>query len=255
MPATVQQETLEEQIKKAVAKLHPPDIPGIDFERHILPREMPQLDPHTTIYCPFGQKTLQGKFYTPADKHKNAVENIAKPGLIDDFLLMASVRKLSENYRAAVGIGFYPYLDEGVEEELIRQHGKIEAEQNKDKKTKLIQDIQQKVNQANVKKYKTNIEGILKGVDHAFTQYRVPAFVTPPPLAGLYKSRNLQPDPGRFNDLGAIEHMVDKFGDNYDKENFADGTRIYVKRYVLVKTPEGKDARAPIIEVWKKKEK
>lgn len=233
----------EEELKKLAQQMA-----GLDLEKIVSTRKFEQPDPQALLFVPFGP----GSDYKPADKYKDACKKIVQPGVEDSYLLLASIRKLSEHYKTITTANFMPYLQDGLDKELAKI-----TETDKKKAQALAEKKMKEVLTGNLKKYEKNIGTAVKSLDAAWTEQVLPVTVTPPDVfAANPNIRNLLPDDGTgMEQNGALAQFIDTYGDNQDKKYYNGGKRFYVARYKKAKTKDGKDALAlDHVEVWKKKE-
>ncbi len=238
-------QTLDELIRQKAPKLD-----GLKLERVVVKREPPKVDPRVSLYVPFSPESD----YKPADAYKKGIEKFAKPGIDKDYLLLASVRKLSEskNYNAATVVtDLVRYEHCGLQEQL-QEHGDELRKLDKKARQEKVEEIAEALSRHNLKNYRKNLETTVNNLNSAWAETRVPPRVTPPyKIDALEDAENLETDKeGRFRDYG---EMVGSFVAEYsdfkttDIRNFNAGNRIYVVRY----SKDGKDIDA--VEIWKKK--
>jgi hypothetical protein len=233
----------EDELKKLAQQMA-----GLDLEKIVSTRTFVQPDPQALLFVPFGPQSD----YKPADKYKEACRKIAQPGVEDNYLLLASIRKLSEHYKTITTTNFMPYLQDGIDKELAKI-----TEKDEKKAEALAEKKMKDVLAGNLKKYEKNIATAVKSLDAAWTEQVLPVTVTPPDVFVANPNiRNLQPDDGTGMDQnGALAQFIDVYGDNQDKKHYNGGKRFYVARYKKAKTKDGKNTMAlDHVEVWKKKE-
>jgi hypothetical protein len=225
------EETSEELKKKA------PQLPGLELEKIIRQHKPMEPDPEVMLFVPFAAKTD----LKPADTYKKDVEAIAKKGIDENYLLLASIRKLSEKYNAAAVADLKHYTHEGMTEEIAK---------DKEKAQKLLKE--------NYEKHKKTLETIVKNTDAAWENPDTPAFVTPPHAQEAYEdATNTIPDEKAvmLQNSAILQQFIAMNGSRKDKMLYAEGSRFYAARYKKVKNDKGEEGLAlDYVEVWKKKD-
>ena len=228
----VEDEETSEELKK-----NAPTLPGLELEKLIRSRKPMEPDHEVMLFVPFANSTD----LKPADAYKDDVKAIAKKGIEEDYLLLASVRKLSETYKAATVVDLKHYTHEGLTEEIAK---------DKEKAEKHLKD--------NFEKHKKTLETIVKNTDAAWEDPDTPAFVTPPHAQAAYEDATytIPDEKGVLLQNSAIlQQFIGLNGSRKDKMNYAEGSRFYAARYKQVKNEKGEEGLAlDYVEVWKKKD-
>jgi len=222
---------LLEELKKG------PKIPGVEPVKVLKQREFMELDPKVVLYVPFAPTSD----FKPADAYIDDVRKIAKPGIEKDYLLLASVRKLSENYKSRTVFDFTSYIQDGMTEDIAK---------DEEKRNKKLQE--------NVQKHNKTLENIVKNTDNAWTDPKTPAIVTPAFVFSTYDdATNVMPDDEdsmMFKNSTMLKQFVMQHGSMRDKENYLEGKCFYAARYKEVKDDKGKKGMAfDHVEIWQKK--
>lgn len=232
----------QEKAEKGAAELledlkKRPDIPpGIEPVKVLKPRQFIETDPKTAVYVPFAP----GSDFKPATAYVDAVKKIAKPGIDDDYLLLASVRMLSDIYKAKSVLDFKHYTHQGITDKMSEeQAGKQTAD--------------------NLKTNQKTLETMVRNVDTAWTDPITPAFITPGDVFFTYDdATNVLPDDEHDSMLKnsvMVQQFVFSNGSEKDRKDYAAGKRFYVARYKDAETKDGKKGLAfDHVEVWRKKE-
>jgi hypothetical protein len=259
---------LEEQLKQQAKA-----VEGLELEKIVAPRSYDHLVQDTLVFVPFAKDSD----FSPAAPYKDAVKGIAKPGIADKYLLLASYVKLAEQYKSRAVLDFSRYTHAGVPEALeahkedLAKLEQLAAQAPKGSPAQkaayerldvAVNAIAQPVIRDNVGKNEQRIEELLRNADAAYAgSTKTLGIVTPPYVLDVDENnRHLVADKQQaFQQMQQeIGKYVDAFGSNLDKKNYATGNRVYVTHFKTVKQKgkDGKNADAKVIdriEVYRKK--
>jgi len=266
---TVLTPELEEQLKQQAKA-----VEGLELEKIVAPRSYEHLAKDTFVIIPFSKSSE----FAPADVYKDAVKGIAKPGIADKYLLLASYAKLAEQHKSIAALDFTRYTNAGIPEALEAHKEELakleklvtEAPKGSPAQKEAYNNLRAAVNSItgpitrdNVNASEQELEAMLTSADAAYTGTKKTAgFVTPSyMLSVLGKDTDaLVPDTEQvFENLGReVGQFVHAFGSNRDKKNYATGNRGYVTHFKTVKQKgkDGKEKDVPAIdyvEVYRKK--
>jgi hypothetical protein len=220
-------DTIDDLKKKA------PNIDGVELVKIIKPRKPMNPDEKVTIFMPFTDKSD----YQPADAYKTAVKGFARQGVDDKYLLLSSVRKLSEKYNSVAVVDLKEYT-----------HGGLKEDMTDDQKRKTIEN--------NFAKNKPVLETIVRNFDNAWAEPETPGVVTPPMAYDLYDdaTHTIPDEQGVMlqNSL-MLQQFIIKNGSNRDKKNMVEGKQFYVMRYKEIENEGKKALTVDYVEVWQKK--
>ncbi|MEM2916046.1 MAG: hypothetical protein QXT19_01690 [Candidatus Woesearchaeota archaeon] len=239
MGVTNMAENIEEEAKKTSEELKriAPTVKGLELEKIIKKRKPMEPNPEILIFVPFAEKTD----LKPADAYKKYVEEIAKKGIDEKYLLLASIRKLSEKYNSATILDLKHYTHTGLTEDIIK---------DKEKTKEFLKN--------RFEENKETLEKIVKNADKAWEDPETPAVVTPPHAREAYEdaTNTLPDDEGTFlQKSGVLQRFIAENGSKKDQRHCIEGSRFYVAHYKKAKNDEGEERLVlDYVEVWKKKE-
>lgn len=216
-------------------KKNAPNIDGVELVKVIKPRKQMNPDEKVAIFMPFTEQSD----YQPAGAYKNAVKGFAKSGVDDEYLLLSSVRKLSEKYNSIAVVDLKAYTHNGLKEDMTDDQKKATVEDN-------------------LAKNKPVLETIVRNFDNAWAEPETPGIVTPPMVYDFYEdaTHTLPDEQGVMmqNSL-MLQQFIIKNGSKRDAKNLIAGKQFYVARYKEVEHEGKKALTVDYVEVWQKKQK
>ncbi len=220
-------DTIDDLKKKA------PKVEGVELVKIIKPHKTLHPDEKVAIFLPFAQ----GSDYQPADAYKAAVKKMAGQGVDENFLLLASVRKLSEKYNSLVVADLKAYTHSGLTEEMT-------------------DDQRENKVRANLDSNKGTIETIVRNFDKAWAEPETPGIVTPDFAHAAYDdATHAIPDQENkmLQNALMLQNFIAMHGSNKDKKDYVSGKQFYVTRFKEVEHKGKKAMTIDYVEVWQKK--